>query len=872
MSGRLPVLVPGHGLLVFLATLSGLCGIAYEVLLGRVLHNVLGDHFTVSSAVLLAFMAGLGVGALVARRWWRHLWLIELAIGGYALLFPGISSLVGGLLRSGGEGALWPLLLGAMVVFPPAFLIGCGIPLFAGYLARLSPRWAFQRVYGFYNLGAAVTVLVVEFWLIRRLGLTASLWAMASVNFVTAWILRRRFAEVAALPLPAPAATGGWRLEERVSLIVASFASAIFQSLALKLSDFLLGPFREGFALVLAVVLGGLGAGSFLAARYRLAFGHFLLLAVVGLLWLFAAYQPVVQLHAALYPLAEAYPPLGHVALKLATLVALTGVPAVAFGGLVPALISSREEVVGESGELLFLSSLANAVGFLAMVGYLHLHFDYGAILLGVGQLVLLAWLLALGLTVGRVLLAGALGGLLWFHLGHDWQEKRLYFGHTVHRSLETLDQATKRFVRYLPFKGRRDVVAITTSEGRGSRFFFNGYESIPLSDTTEVMVGVLSAMLTPPGEDRALVLGLGTGKTASGVNLLLGETDVVEINPVIIGMQPYLAGYNLDLLGQKGVRLHDADATVFVRQCRRPYPLIVNTVTTPLYFSAAKLYTRDFLEDVRSCLTRDGVYMTWMDYRVGEVGAAIMLKTLGEVFPHAWLAAMNGEYFLLFASATPLALHRPGLVAASPPLMDYFMRRDGVLPEWIPYALIHPDPVGYVRDREVVVNTLDRPVLEFALAEGEGGKGFLRFVRWLATTGARGEMARILGSATAWDPGVRHHFLEGQLGDDADLVVADRAALEKEGVDWRRVKGEIALAAEREMAERLRDAFGWRRWGKRMVAMNQCGEALPELERVLAAHPGDKALLHQAGICRARLGDLDGGVGYLRRALLKSP
>jgi len=66
---------------------SGLCGIAYEILYGRLLANIIGDQFLISTAVLLTFLLGIGLGALYAHRLWRGLWLIEAGIGLYAVLF-----------------------------------------------------------------------------------------------------------------------------------------------------------------------------------------------------------------------------------------------------------------------------------------------------------------------------------------------------------------------------------------------------------------------------------------------------------------------------------------------------------------------------------------------------------------------------------------------------------------------------------------------------------------------------------------------------------------------------------------------------------------------------------------------------------------
>ncbi len=70
------------------------------------------------------------------------------------------------------------------------------------------------------------------------------------------------------------------------------------------------------------------------------------------------------------------------------------GVPALSFGATIPALITTEDNVARESGQLLFVSSLANAAGYLLMVFVLHEHLDYRPILLLVAAVSTLALLL----------------------------------------------------------------------------------------------------------------------------------------------------------------------------------------------------------------------------------------------------------------------------------------------------------------------------------------------------------------------------------------------------------------------------------------------------------------------------------------------
>ena len=70
----------------------------------------------------------------------------------------------------------------------------------------------------------------------------------------------------------------------------------------------------------------------------------------------------------------------------------LMAVPVVTFGATIPALLTKQQNVARESGELLFVSSMANGVGFLLMAFVLHRSLDYGVIVLFIAGMTGLAF------------------------------------------------------------------------------------------------------------------------------------------------------------------------------------------------------------------------------------------------------------------------------------------------------------------------------------------------------------------------------------------------------------------------------------------------------------------------------------------------
>ncbi|MBI4704001.1 MAG: hypothetical protein HY744_23075 [Deltaproteobacteria bacterium] len=428
--------VPQSRLLLALGFASGVCGLAYEVLYSRLLTTYLGDMVQVSAAILAAFLAGLGVGSLVAYRWYRFLWLIEVLIGACGLLVALVLSLLSpatllALLPLGAGNELGLVACAMAVVAAPSLLIGCSVPLFSAYLEaqpdEAGTRDGFARIYAVYNLGAGLCVLALQFWLLRRLGLRGSIVAVALVNLATGLGLRR-FVPAPARPrrAPAPAAAPPAARAALVALFVASALSACYQMLALQLVGAVFGPFHENFALLLALVMLGLGLGAAIVRRVRIGLGAWLAHGGIVLVASSALFGDLARLWAWL---SGAFVDLGPLrsAVKASVMLAMTLPAFTVFGGTVPALLRERPAGGKEPGRTLAVSSFGNCCGFLLSVLLLLQHVPrLGLVALcSVGTAVLGALLLPAGRwrrPVWAVLAAGA----LFLPLGSRWPEELL--------------------------------------------------------------------------------------------------------------------------------------------------------------------------------------------------------------------------------------------------------------------------------------------------------------------------------------------------------------------------------------------------------------------------------------------------------------
>src|SRR5579859_1057129 len=176
---------------------SGATGLVYEVVFSKYLSYAFGATAYASSAVLVAFMGGLSLGALLVARWDGRIknrllvyGAVEALVGVLCLASPALFSAIGGayvaLARAlpASRAMLTALrcLFATTIVFLPAAGMGATFPLLAPIVAgRERGRWL-SALYALNILGGATGSLVGAYALVPALGLSGTLRAAAVVN------------------------------------------------------------------------------------------------------------------------------------------------------------------------------------------------------------------------------------------------------------------------------------------------------------------------------------------------------------------------------------------------------------------------------------------------------------------------------------------------------------------------------------------------------------------------------------------------------------------------------------------------------------------------------------------------------------------
>jgi predicted membrane-bound spermidine synthase len=708
--------------LLALAFLSGICGLAYEVLYARLLSSYLGNIFYVTAAILISFLISYGVGALIAHRYVRLLPYVEIAIGLYGVFFATFIGRAGFSLTAfaasvfgGSPFAL--IVTSSLLLIVPALLIGFSVPLFTLYLAYYrSGTSEFQRVYFFYNMGAALAVLLIEFVLIRTVGIHASIVSIALINGVIGLLL---------LFVPPPPKTSAdeylpkeTTTAEWLALFLAGIGSGVFQIFIIRLSYFIFGPLNENFSIILSSGLFGIAFGSLLAMTRLLSFRTLLLISAI------ATFVPLLLLEqfTSLYSVvvAEAIPYNLEPIVKIVFILMLTFPIFTLYGATIPHLVRGvKQEHIARYA--LAFASFGNATGYVLFVFVLYERVPEYAIA-AVAALLFAAGSTLLNMRIRYAVVTAVVIGLFSVVAATVWPSYILDVGYRAFYAPENVMTWKAARLESVTFKKFSSSATISTHTDGSEVVSLDGYVSLRFradggAKLNETIVGFVPALFSRE-RGRALVFGLATGITAGATATVYDETTVAEINPAMLQLTEYFTKDNFDVLNNSRATIELQDGVLVLFKDEQRYDAIINTVPSPTFFSANKLWTKDVFDIVASKLSDGGVFVGWIDSYLDIAGIAIMHNTLKESFADCVYVFLNASYISFVCGNEPLVFTPREDTAWPTSVQEQFKQYalQTSISEFIWGLLLNPGPLTTVMP-STRTNTLDLPLLEFVHA-----------------------------------------------------------------------------------------------------------------------------------------------------------
>jgi len=802
-------------LLYGLFFLSGGSALVYELVWQRLLNLVFGVSTLSVSTVLAAFMGGLALGGLAFGRWadrtrnpLRLYAGVEAAIGltallvppGFALLTAFYTFLYARLQPGPGLEALIRFALSMIVLTGPAALIGGTLPIMGRLVARRADGLpgAFSLLYAVNTLGAVLGAALTGFLFLHYIGMQATLFIAVAVNGVVALgalllgrkpTASRRAGGVSPLiPHPfgdgtknqgadaprSPAAPAARRSAEWLALACAALTGAAsmgFEVAWTRILGILTSNSAYGFALILTVLLLGLGLGGFLQACWmrragdpwrRLALCQGLLagLTLAGLSFFKTTPQWLEHCYDG-SSVASVF--LGEATLTAAAVF----LPAVCMGLSLPLLVaaaaSEREWFGAAVGRLYAVNTLGCVVGpFLAgfvLIPRLGIQATMGLVVAASALVGLVAWLRArrpgLVWRAGIGAAAGATALIAWMVLPAGGFTKSAVI-------------APEKLLYYA--EGDNGTVTVVEEPNRTRRIMVDGQPVAGTSPTSVIDQKMLAhlPLLLHPAPRRALTVGFGSGGTSYSMGLHGVDVDCVEIEAKVPAAAASFESENHGVLRRPRYRLVLDDARGWLRVAPARYDAVVTDCTNLQYRSNGDLYTVEYFRLMKDRLSPDGVAAAWVPADgIRDADLKTLIRSFHEVFPHTSVWYMNS-----LATDFLIVVGTPAAPAIDMDAWARRMRRPGVAADLAEAGLDDPCRLAYTLltaeeqlDKYLgagPLNTDDRPVLSYSTY----GAGFQNTIaeNLIHLMACRVDAARFVKHAASGDVMPRQYAASNEL------------------------------------------------------------------------------------------------------------
>jgi spermidine synthase len=690
--------------------LSGIGALIFETLWVRLSGLAFGNSVWSAALILSSFMAGLALGNAIAAssriRRWRPLYLysfLELlvAVLGCTIVFA--LPALGELLRPVWQ-ILWnsqPILLGVrfvvsfLILLMPTTAMGLTLPVLIEdpMLRQTSFGRAIGFLYGSNTLGAVAGALLGESYLIGAFGLRgtsvvaglASCIAAAIALFVAkrngcsaTRVLQRTFPFCLEVKYRPP-----WRL-----LFVSFGTGCVLLALEVIWFRFLrlyIASSPTAFALMLALVLGGIGLGSVLASLiHQRPVQVDRLLPILLLLAAILVLLSYLFFPSGLVPTSVAVFDLSWLRIALLSMGLMFPV-ALLSGILFPCIATSVQAAVGDRMNSAGVATLFNTIGaalgpllasflLLPLIGY-----QWSLIACAAAYALLSivsAFTVRPGIVSERSTLsqapknAVAFGVLiaLWIVLAFvlaifPYRRAETHFAHAS-RPYETENQGQPLAHTVKRIEGTSDTWQLLRRDFAGEPYYYrllcNAFSMSATNPPGQRYMRLFAylPLAFRPESQNVLLICFGCGVTADALlhGLNVKQMDVVDISKEVIRLADSYSG-----MGYTNP-LRDPRATTFIQDGRfflqaapRQYDIISGEPPPPKNAGSVNLYSKEFFSLMKGRLKEGGIATFWLpldQLKLNEAKA--ILRAFHDVFPNASVWADADENWIMMGINGP--------------------------------------------------------------------------------------------------------------------------------------------------------------------------------------------------------------------------
>jgi len=721
-------------LLYLIFFLSGASALVFESLWFFQAGLALGNSIWASSLVLASFMAGLALGntwvSFRGDRLQRPVRLYAglefvIALTGAGIVFglpaitPALAPWLGPLLDQPLPLNLLRTSLGFGLMLIPATAMGATLPLLVSALYREQKHFgqALGGLYGWNTLGAVCGVLASEIILIEYFGIRGAALFAAGGNICAALLSLAvdRFVsrDAGSLAPEAPKTAGGKAGHRRGWILASAFLlGGLLLALEVVWFRFLI-LFVAGtaytFAVMLAVVLGGIGLGRLVAARWlgtgrpaSAAIPLLCLLAGLLCLWLYLGFG----LYSPLFTQGDTASLPRILGLALPLMFPVAGISGILFTLLGEVLHSELGGETRSAGLLTLANTLGAALGSL-LGGFVllpTLGIEKSLFVLGLGYAGAAGFVALAGLRPGTPRNRWGLRvALTLFAL------TALLFPHGILRDgflVEAVKAHAPRARIVAVREGLTETIVYARHEILGEPHFYrlitnnHSMSASSLAAQRYMKLFVYMPIAFHESPRKALLISYGVGATARALvdSRELESIDMVDISRDILEMSRDFVSQGRESLDEvvedsplddPRVRVHVEDGRFFLQTTSERFDLITGEPPPPKLAGIVNLYTREYFQLIRDRLAEGGITTYWLPvHSLLETDAKAILRAFCDVFDDCTLWNGAGLDWIMMGS-------RNGSGPAPRERITAQWRDAVVGPEMLALGLEHPEQIG---------------------------------------------------------------------------------------------------------------------------------------------------------------------------------
>jgi len=678
--------------------LTGLTGLAYELVWIRLLILSFGSTQFAITTVLATFMAGLALGSIIFGRVvdrypfpLRVYAIIEILLGIYCVLSPLVFYFVKSLylfaspitgeatFRAGFEATQFGLALLALIV--PTTLMGGTLPALVKYFAstnRTGDRIGMHTAvpYAVNTLGAVTGCLATGLFALYYLGVNATVYAAGIVDIIIGVLVFVIFGKTESRTHEEKAYNGADNTAEagpsrsRLHLIIISafflsgFASLAYEVLWTRVLSLVLGSSVYAFTIMLSTFLAGIGIGSIAFAPFvdrcrRPVFWFAVLEAAIGFFALASVFiyreLPFIFFNLKL-SFAESF--WLFLVFKFLIASAVMIIPALSMGAIFPLVnriyAEGRGTIGKKVGNIYFFNTAGAILGSFA-AGFILIPLigaQSGVVLIAALNIVISIAVMAYsGIRPGPRYAWAAGSAAVYAVIAlslPSWERLAMTTGMYVNDYGKAVKKASFKdwsFNDKLLYynEGLNAIITVRSSgpDGETITYQANGKQEAKseygVPPGSWAVLGHLPAILHKGDTENALVVGLGSGVTLGMMELYPFKSfDVIELEPAVVEAAQFFSKANNNALVDPRVRLHVTDGRSFLASVDRKYDVIVSGVSDPWISGVSNLFTTDYFTDLRGKLNKGGIVALWFsNYRNTPEDFKTGLNSFARVFPN---------------------------------------------------------------------------------------------------------------------------------------------------------------------------------------------------------------------------------------------